>query len=75
MHARGPDALDCLARARPKLYVLGDQRPVEVARNRVDVVRKIGRKVQPEGFVRKSTSAVMSDAGSFPYVFGMTFFG
>ena len=62
-------------RARVQHCVLGDQRPVEVACDRFDALREVGREVQPCGFVRKSTSAFRSFAGSELYDFGMTFFG
>jgi len=65
VHSFGSHTLERSACARAKDDVLADQRPVEVARDRVDVARKVGGEVQPFGFVRKSTSAVMSDAGSF----------
>jgi hypothetical protein len=38
-------ALECLARARPEDRVLTDQCPVEVARDRVDLTRKVGWKL------------------------------
>src|SRR5205085_2403350 len=75
VHSLGAHALDRFPCARAKHDVLSDQRAVEVARNCVGVARKVSREVQPFGFVRKSTSAVMSDAGSFEYVFGITFGG
>ncbi len=75
MHAEVVDARERAARARAQDRVLADQRPVEVARDGLDVLREVGREVQPCGFVRKSTSAVRSDAGSDLYVFGITFAG
>jgi hypothetical protein len=66
---------DGCMRPRPQDRVLGDQRPVEVAGDRVDAAGEILRKVQPCGFVRKSTSAVRSLSGSDLYDFGMTPFG
>ena len=57
-----------LARAWAKHDVFADQRPVEVARDGLDVAREIGRELEAQpadcGFVRKSTSAWMSLAGS-----------
>ena len=54
--------------------VLADQRAVEVAGDRRDVLRKIRRELQPCGLVRKSTRSFKSFAGSDLYDFGMTFF-
>ena len=55
--------------------VLADQRAVEVAGDRRDVLRKVRRELQPCGLVRKSTRSFRSPAGSVLYDFGMTFFG
>src|SRR5207237_940025 len=66
-----PDACDRLACAWPQHHVLADQRPVEVARDGLEVAREIRRKIQPAGFVRKSTSAWMSDAGKDLYFVGI----
>jgi hypothetical protein len=61
--------------SRRQERVLADERPVEVARERLDLARKVRREVQPCGFVRKSTSALMSSGGRSLYDFGMTPFG
>jgi len=55
--------------------VLADERAVEVAGERLDLLRKVLREVQPCGFVRKSTSALMSFGGRSLYDLGMTPFG
>jgi hypothetical protein len=46
--------------ARTQEAVLGDQGPIEIARDRFDVARKVRRQVQPDGFVRNCTSALTS---------------
>ena len=63
------------ARARAQHRVLADQRPVEVARDRLDHAREIVGKLQPCGVVRKSTRAFRSFAGNDAYDFGMTLCG
>jgi hypothetical protein len=55
--------------------VFADQRPVEVARDRLDRLREVRRELQPCGVVRKSTRSFRSFAGNAPYDFGITFFG
>ena len=55
---------DRAAGALVQHHVLADQRSVEVARDRLDMAREVGRELQPCGFVRKSTSALRSFAGS-----------
>jgi hypothetical protein len=55
--------------------VLADERAVEVAGERLDLLRKVVREGQPCGFVRKSTSALTSFGGRSLYDFGMTPFG
>jgi hypothetical protein len=56
---------DRRASARPQDRVLTDQRAIEVARDGVDLAREVLGEVQPCGFVRKSTRAVMSVDGRF----------
>ena len=60
--------------ARPVVQddVLADQRAVEIARDRLDVARKVGGKDQPDGFVRKSTSALIWAGGRLLNVLGIT---
>jgi hypothetical protein len=70
--ARGRDRA---TRARTERGVLADQRPVEVARNRLDLAGKVRRKLQPCGLLMKSTRSLRSEAGNDAYDFGMTFFG
>jgi hypothetical protein len=64
-----------VARLRPQDRVLADQGAVDVAGDRLDGAREVVRELQPEGFVRKSTSAFRSDCDSDLYVVGMTPFG
>ncbi len=63
------------SRLRAEDHVLGDQRPVEVARNGLDLAREVLWEVQPCGFVRKSTRFFRSAGGSDLYDFGITFLG
>jgi hypothetical protein len=44
---RGARACDRIARARMQNDVLRDQRAVEIARDRFDLAREVGRKLQP----------------------------
>ena len=62
-------------RARAQHGVFADQRPVEIARNRIDRAREVVRELQPCGVVRKSTRSFRSLADNDPYDFGMTLCG
>jgi hypothetical protein len=62
---------DRAPRARAQEPVLADERPVEIAREGVDVGREVGRKPQLR-FVRKVTSASSSGFGSTAKLFGIT---
>jgi hypothetical protein len=61
-----------LKRPAMEQRVFADQRPVEVARDRLDLTWEIAREVQPWGLLRKSTSACRSAGGSVLYDFGIT---
>src|SRR2546423_15710902 len=56
MDARRPRGRDRTARAQAQEPVLGDQRPVEVAGERLDLAREVGRELQLP-LVRNETSA------------------
>ena len=60
-------------RSRVQQRILADQRPIEVARDRLDVAREIRREVQPCGLLRKSTRSVSWLSGSDLYDLGMMF--
>jgi hypothetical protein len=67
-------ALERPARPGVQGRVLADQRAVEVARDGVDLPRKLGGELQPPcGFVRNWTRASMSPFGSDPYDLGIAF--
>jgi hypothetical protein len=63
VNSRRPRSGDRRTSPRAENRVLADQGPVEVARDGVDLARKVPREVQPCGFVRKSTRALRSLAG------------
>ena len=62
----GSNARDRVSRARTKYGVLGDQGPVEVARDRCDVAREVARKLdrQPCGFFFRHRQNQRSACGS-----------
>jgi hypothetical protein len=56
---------DRSTRPRSQQRVFADQRPVEVARDGLNLVREVGGESQPCGLVRKSTRSLSCWSDSF----------
>jgi hypothetical protein len=70
-----PDRIESRARARPQDVVLGDQRAVEVGRDRGDLGGKAVRQPQEDFVVRNLTRSLICESVSLPLYTGITPFG